>query len=68
MDLLGFLLDRSMVHVKRWGFSPAKIQDEDDSQHHAERDRPIGEAAKGKTHKWRSTVTDEADEEALASL
>jgi len=34
----------------------------------AERDPPIGETAKGKTHKWRSTVTNEADEEALASL
>lgn len=35
MSVLKFLLDRSMVHIKRWGFSPAKIQDEDDSQHHA---------------------------------
>ena len=34
----------------------------------AERDPPIREEAKGITHKWRAIVTDEVDEEALASL
>ncbi len=34
----------------------------------AERDPPIREEAKGKPHKWRAIVTDEANEEALAAL
>ena len=39
MNMLGFLLDRSAMLVKRWASPPAKIQQENDAEHHAQTSR-----------------------------